>query len=113
VVAKSTAEAEYVAASGCASEIIWFRNIFQEIDRTLNPTNLHVDNQAAMQMTENEIHHSRTKSIAIPVHHIRNHVETGNIKLVRIAGTENPADILTKPLPTQAHRSCCTLIGLE
>jgi hypothetical protein len=112
VVAKSTAEAEYVAASACASEVLWFRNIFHEMNRPLEATELHVDNQAAMQMTENEVHHSRTKSIAIPVHHIRNQVDMRNIKLVRIAGTENPADILTKPLPTPAHRACCALLGL-
>ena len=114
IVAKSIAEAEYVTASACASEVIWFRHIYGEIGQDLRdtPTTIYVDNQSAIHISENEVHQSRAKSIAIPVHHIKDHIRLRNIELVKIRGDCNPADILTKPLETVAHRKCVSLLGM-
>lgn len=115
VVATSTAEAEYRAVSSCACEAIWFRHFFEEINRRFgsSPVIIHIDNQAALQMTENPVYLSKTKHIDIPVHHIRDEVSKGRITLKHIKGTANPADILTKPLNPHAHEMCVKLLGMS
>ena len=48
-VALSTAEAEYIALSVCAQEILWTRNLFSEIGvRDLDRTIVYGDNQSAI-----------------------------------------------------------------
>ena len=34
------------------------------------------------------------------------------IEVEHIAGTKNPADILTKPLPRAAHHECMKMMGM-
>lgn len=112
-VAKSTAEAEYVAVSACAQEAIWFRQFFAEINRPFSkPFVIHTDNQAAIQMTENPVYLSKTKHIDIAAHHVRDEVDKGSICLVHTPGDKNPADILTKPLGSVRHYACMDLLGM-
>ena len=43
---------------------------------------------------------------------LRDTVESGVIAPVRIPGTEQAADILTKALPVPKVKDCCALLGL-
>lgn len=114
VVAKSTAEAEYIALSFCASEALWVRNFFSEIKRPFgdSPITIHVDNQSAIDLAKDPVHLSKTKHIDIHVHHVRDEVAKGRILVEHVPGTANPADILTKPLdPT--HKKCVALLRMH
>lgn len=115
VVAKSSSEAEYLAVSNCACEAIWFRNFFSEIGRGFNdrPLPIYVDNQAAIQMSQDPVYMSKTKHIDIAAHHIRDEVSKGKLHLLKIDGKSNPADILTKPLPSELHYRCIQFLGMK
>ena len=63
-------------------------------------------------MSINPVYQSRTKHIDIRAHHLRDEVKAGTISLAHIAGTENPADLFTKPLGAAQHLKCCRLMGL-
>ncbi|KAK9685566.1 hypothetical protein QE152_g37935 [Popillia japonica] len=63
-VTKSTAEAEYIAASDAVAEIVWLRNFLKEIKISVSDsTPLYVDNQSAIKLMKNNEHHKRTKHI--------------------------------------------------
>lgn len=114
VVAKSTAEAEYIAVSACTQEVVWLRNFYSEIHREVQEaTTIYTDNDPALEMTENPVNLSKTKHIDIPVHHVRDEVKKGRIKLVHVPGVENPADLLTKPLGLEKHFNCVSALGME
>jgi hypothetical protein len=49
-------------------------------------------------MADNPIEHSRTKRIAIQYHFLRDHQQTGDIKIAYVSTKEQLADIFTKPL---------------
>ena len=49
-------------------------------------------------MSENPVHHQRTKHIGIRYHFVRERVESGEIKLTYIGTEHQLADLLTKPL---------------
>ena len=80
-VSTSTAEAEYVVASACCSQIIWMQH--QLLDYGLNyfDTPIFCDNDAAIQIVKNPVQHSKTKHIHIKIHFIRDCYERKLIHL--------------------------------
>ena len=100
IVALSTTEAEYIAATHAAKEIIWLRSFLTEIARPLaHPTTLFCDNQGAIMLTKDSQYHARTKHIDMRFHFIREAAENGVLTLVYCPTEDMIADILTKALP--------------
>ncbi len=99
-VALSTCEAEYMALADAVKELLWLRQILSDLGIPTEGIPLHVDNRGAAQLAENEVINARTKHIDIRHHFLRQHVKIGTCRLVHIATADNPADLLTKALPT-------------
>jgi len=57
------------------------------------------DNTSAINLTKNQIQHSRTKHIEIRHHFIRDHVNNEDYEMKFIETKLQLADIFTKPLP--------------
>ncbi|KAD4585779.1 hypothetical protein E3N88_23380 [Mikania micrantha] len=97
-VSTSTAEAEYVAASTCCSQVIWIQT--QLLDYGLEFLNSPVfcDNDAAIQICKNPVQHSKTKHIDIKVHFIRDCFDRNLIHLEKIDTSVNTADLFTKAI---------------
>ncbi len=73
---------------------------------------LHSDSQGAIHLAKNSVFHSRTKHIDLSYHFIRLLIEDGVLKLVKIVGSKNPADMLTKPVTTEKLELCAASVGL-
>ena len=101
-VAKSSTEAEYVAASESVSDIIWLKMWMMEVLNISIQVTLLCDNQSALAIAKNDKDHQRTKHIDIAYHFIREQVTSGNITLRFIPGKEEEADLLTKRHKTSA-----------
>ncbi|KAG8650820.1 hypothetical protein MANES_07G073615v8 [Manihot esculenta] len=97
-VALSTAEAEYVAAGLCCSQILWIKQQLRDFEVSLDHIPIKCDNTSAINLTKNPIQHSRTKHIDIRPHFIRDHVLNGDIVLEFVDTNNQLADIFTKPL---------------
>ncbi|KAJ4810455.1 Pol [Rhynchospora pubera] len=102
-VALSTAEAEYVAAGSCCTQLLWMMQTLRDFELDFQKVPILCDNTSAILISKNPVLHSRTKHIEIRHHFIRDHVEKGDVELVYIDTKEQIADIFTKPLPTQQH----------
>lgn len=61
-------------------------------------TTLLVDNQSAITMAKNPVHHGRTKHIRVKYHAIREAVKIGDIFLKHCRTDDQLADVLTKSL---------------
>eukprot|EP00795_Rhopilema_esculentum_P007998 gene7998-biopygen1703 len=97
-VALSTAEAEYIASSKAAQEVVWLKQLFREIGDNVQPITIMEDNQGAISMTKNPVGHKRTKHIDIRYHFVREQVEKGTLLLKYCNTKEMLADLLTKSL---------------
>ena len=74
-VARSTPEAEYVAASDCAAEGIFFRNFLGELGfPQMGPTPFFTDSTGVQGMVISPAARCRTKHIEIHFHYVRDHV---------------------------------------
>ena len=57
IVALSTTEAEYVAATSAGQEILWLHNLFHELGYTISmPSTLFIDNCSALSVAKNPEH---------------------------------------------------------
>ena len=99
VIAHSSAEAEYAAASYAAREVVFVRNVLGDLGFSVSgPTVLAVDNQAAIKIAENMGVTSRTKHFTDAVHYIRHLVDHRVVRLTFVRTDAQHADGFTKPL---------------
>jgi hypothetical protein len=105
-VALSSTEAEYMAITEVAKEIMWLRMILEELHvKIVTPTIIYVDNQSAIKISENDTEHDRTKHIDIRHYFVRDLINSGHIKLQWLPTAEQLADIFTKPLGSATYTS--------
>jgi reverse transcriptase-like protein/LTR polyprotein gag-polypeptide-like protein/gag-pre-integrase-like protein/Pol polyprotein len=97
VVALSSTEAEYMATSETGKEVVWFQYLSEEIYEPIR-IKLYMDNAGAIKLGRNPEFHSRTKHIRIRYHWLREKVNEGELDIDFCPGSENKADLFTKPL---------------
>ena len=113
----SSTEAEYYAASMCATEIKFLQMLMEELfpEKNLRPATLLEDNTGAIYLIENQAVGNRTKHIDIRMHHIREMTSSMEGELPRMTVTfvrseENAADVLTKNVTEKIHDKLVPLI---
>ncbi|KAJ9544052.1 hypothetical protein OSB04_023759 [Centaurea solstitialis] len=102
-VSLSTAEAEYIAAACCCSQVLWMKTQLADFGYTMNRIPIYCDSQSAIQITANPVQHSKTKHIDIRYHFIKDHVEKGNIELYFVESDLQLADLFTKAFDEKRH----------
>jgi hypothetical protein len=99
--AHSSTDAEYMAASSCAKEIVYLRGLIVEMNSTpalipkLSVSTISVDNTAVLALVTGA-RNKRTKHIAIRMQALADWVANGQIRLLHVSTVDNHADILTK-----------------
>ncbi|XP_068504649.1 secreted RxLR effector protein 161-like [Phaseolus vulgaris] len=97
-VALSIAEAEYIAAGSCCAQILWFKQQLEDFGLKISKIPLLCDNTSAINLTKNQVQHSRTKHIEIRHHFIRDHITNGECEIKFVSIERQFADIFTEPL---------------
>ena len=98
-VALSTCEAEYMALSAATQEAKFLTQLLVDMtDSESKCVLLYVDNQGAISLAKNPVHHQRSKHIDIRYHYVRLEVQRGSVQFVYVTSEENVADIFTKPV---------------
>ena len=107
-IALSTTEAEYVALSNSLREIIPMMKLISEMNEhgwgmPMVAPRIHCrvfeDNSGALELAKVPKMRPRTKHINIIYHHFRTFVRDGKVTVWPIDTNDQPADMLTKPLP--------------
>ena len=104
-VALSSTEAEYMALTQAVKESIWLQVLLSDLGAGRHQEeerNINIDNQGALALARNPEFHARKKHIDIQYHFVREHAETGKIRLTYCPTTDMTADIFTKALPQPA-----------
>lgn len=98
-VALSSSEAEYLALSSAAQELVFLRYLLRDLGFELDsPSCLRGDNRGSIAMAQNPTGHKRAKHIDIRYHFIRDLVTDGIISIIFTPNDDNLADIFTKNL---------------
>ena len=105
----STAEAEMVALSKAAQEVIWLRRFVSELlgGEFTVPSTIDVDNNATLDLVDNRTHHSRTKHINLRRNFVRERKASGELDPRWIDTKSNLADGFTKAVTQATNDSHC------
>ena len=112
VVAQSTTEAKYMAINEACKESVWLKSLYAELCGDDSCINLFSDSQSAIYLTKDQMFHERTKHIDIKYHYVRDIVAQGKLKVCKISTHDNPADMMTKPVPVSKFELCSSLVDI-
>ena len=116
VVAKSSTESEYIAASEAAQEAIWMKEFIIElgvVPSALDPLTIYCDNTGAIANAQEPRSHKKMKHVKLRFHSIREYVQEGDIKICKVHTDLNVADPLTKPLLRAKHDQHQNAMGVR
>ncbi|CAA7062104.1 unnamed protein product [Microthlaspi erraticum] len=113
IVTLSTTEAEYVAASVCACQAIWFKRVLKELGYDgEESTVILCDNTSAIKLSKNPVFHGRCKHIGVRFHFLRDLVNEGAIRLEHCGTSDQVADIFTKALKRDVFEGLRSKLGI-
>ena len=112
MVALSSTEAEYVAATEAAKEALWLKGLLCELCVLQQDVIIYSDSQSAIHLSKNPMFHERSKHIQVKYHFIREMVAQGSFKLEKIPTELNPSDMGTKILPIGKFTVCKNLLNI-
>jgi hypothetical protein len=106
VVALSTTEAEYMAATHASKEVVWLQRLCSGIGLVQQVVRIDCDSQSAIFLAKNSTYHSKTKHIDIQYHFVRDMVEEKKVLLMKVDTLKNVVDSLTKSVSTEKFSWC-------
>ncbi|KAH9782217.1 hypothetical protein KPL71_008805 [Citrus sinensis] len=113
IVAQSTAEVEFVAATAAVNQALWLRKILIDLNlEQEESTEILVDNQAAIAISQNLVFHGKTKHFNIKLFFLREVQKNGVVSLVYCKTEDQVADVFTKPLPVSKFEFFRTKLGV-
>ncbi|KAJ8775137.1 hypothetical protein K2173_020141 [Erythroxylum novogranatense] len=116
-IARSSTESEYKALANSAAEVVWLTSLLGELGFTpATPPILWCDNIGAIYLSKNPVFHARTKHVELDYHFVRELVSQQKLQIQFLKGSDQTADILTKPLGTALfdhHKSKLRLLSIS
>ena len=113
VVARSSTESEFRKVAQGICEGIWLDRLLKDLKiATSGPIHLMCDNQSAIAIAKNPVHHDRTKHVEIDRHFISEKLESNLVKLSYVPSKQQVADILTKALFRPNFTELISKLGL-
>ena len=99
IVAQSTAEAKFIAATAAVNQALWLKKILCDLLlQQKNKTEIFVDNQTTIVIANNPVCHGRTKHFNIKLYFLREMQQNGEVNLIYCKSEDQLADMFTKLL---------------
>ncbi|GJU25036.1 integrase, catalytic region, zinc finger, CCHC-type containing protein [Tanacetum coccineum] len=99
--------------SGCCAQILWMRSQLSDYGFKFNKIPLYCDNQSAIALSCNNVHHTRSKHIDIRHHFIKEQAENKVVEVYFVETKYQLADIFTKALPRERFELLLPLLGMK
>ncbi|KAJ1588354.1 hypothetical protein NDA12_006582 [Ustilago hordei] len=96
--ALSAVEAEFVAATEAAREVLFFKHLFKAVGIDVGIPTIFSDNTGTIQVSKDPAQHWKLKHIDTKYHFIRDNVQDGKVRIKYINTADNLADLFTKPV---------------
>ena len=101
-----------MATTEAVKETIWLKGLVGDLGLQQDDSVVFCDNQSAIHLTKNPMYHERSKHIAVKYNFICETVSEGIVVVKKVAIADNPADMMTKPVPLHKFKHCLDLIGI-
>ena len=111
-VSMSSTEAEYFALCTVVKDLLFFRDLLRDLGVQLDaPTRIATDNKSVIDLSFDAVAFKKTKHILRAAEFVRDLAARRVIQVHWIAGSNNPADLLTKPFPLVTFRKLLALLN--
>ena len=101
-----------MARTEAMKEVIWLQGLLDDLGIEQDLLKINRDSMSAIYLAKNQVYYARTKHIDVRFHFVREILDDGDIKLLKIHTTENPADMLTKVVSRVKFTHCKALIHI-
>eukprot|EP00253_Pinus_taeda_P022579 PITA_22579 len=112
IVALSTTEAKYMAATHASKEAVSLQRLCSSMGLVQGAIRIDCDSQSAIFLAKNPAYHSKTKHIDIQYHFVRDMIEDKKMLLVKVDTLKNIADALTKFVSSKKFSWCRETMGI-
>ncbi|BAT76833.1 hypothetical protein VIGAN_01489400 [Vigna angularis var. angularis] len=114
IVALSSCEAEYVAASETACQCAWIEAMLDELMiNYCKPVKLMIDNKSSISLARNPVAHGRSKHIETQYHYLREQVDKKKLDLLHCPTEDQATDIFTKALRQNRFQKLREHLGIR
>eukprot|EP00253_Pinus_taeda_P017461 PITA_17461 len=113
VVALSTIEAEYMAATHASKEAVWLQRLCSSMGLVQEVIRIDCDSQSAIFMAKNPTYHLKTKHIDVQYHFVVDMIEDKKVLLVKVDTLKNTTDALTKFVTSEKFSWCRETTGIS
>nr|GEZ20195.1 uncharacterized mitochondrial protein AtMg00810-like [Tanacetum cinerariifolium] len=114
IVALSSCEAEFMAATTATCQAIWLRELLAEMTRLeRQKVIIRVDNKSAIALSKNPIFHGKSKHIHTRYHFICECVENEQVIVEHVSGENQRANPLTNALARITFKNMRSLLGVQ
>jgi hypothetical protein len=113
IITLSSTEAELVAASETAKQVVYLRMLMEEIGvAQREPTTIREDNQGVVSISKTDAFSGRTKHIDIRHKYVCEATRDRKVHVEWVSTKEQVADILTKALPKRQFEYLRNMMGI-
>jgi hypothetical protein len=104
VIARSSADVEYMAVTLSLCEMMWVKSLLSEL-RLFRGESLQLwcDSKSAINIANNPVQHDHTKHVEIDRFFIKKKLNSGALNLNHVKSEEQLADCLTKGLDSKEY----------
>jgi hypothetical protein len=113
IIAMSSAESEFIAASTTYRMILWIKQLLDSAGIDHEQPTIHMDSEVALQAIRTGCTSKQMRFINLCYRYVCHGHRNGDFKLQWIKGTENPADLFTKPLDPGRHNGLLVVLGMK
>lgn len=112
-IALSTCEAEYVATSDCAKEVMWLTGLLSELGVNFVTPTIFVDNQSAVATIKSSAAHKGLRHIRLRHQFLKNEFNRGSFAIQYIHTEDQLADIMTKIMTRERLKHLLPMVGMK
>ena len=113
IVALSTIEVEYMAATHASKEVVWLERLCSSMGLVQEAIRIDCDSQSVSFLEKNPAYHSKTKHIDVQYHFVRDMIENKKVLLVKVDTLKNTSNALTKSMSSEKLSWCRETMGIS
>ena len=92
---------------------MWLNGLVGSLGLNLHKPIVYCASQGALCLAKNPVYHERTKHIDVRLNFIRDVIEEKFFSIEKVATEDNPADVLTKSIPTEKFKHSLDLVNVH
>eukprot|EP00253_Pinus_taeda_P020565 PITA_20565 len=112
VVALSTTEVEYMAATHASKEVVWLQRLCSSMGLVHGGMRIDCDSQSAIFLAKNPAYHLKTKHIDVQYHFVRDMIEDKKVLLVKVDTLKNTVEALRISVSSEKFSWCRETMGV-